>query len=201
MTAPLILTESRPQRTDRRAFTLTELSIVLGVIGLILGSIWVAAGQAYDAQKATKAANQIQQIFTGYRSLYGKRRVDAPNLSDITSIGINAGYFPSDMISGATVNNPWGGTVTVYADATNNGASIFYFNLPTTACIALATAEANAPNLIWSGVGSWAQPNGIAYPPFGTGADGNGGRMTSTQINAFCSASNNNFVNLDFSMN
>jgi len=152
MAAPLILAESSLARRDRRAFTLTELSIVLGVIGLVLGGIWVAAGQAYNAQKATKAAGQVQQILAGYRKMFGNRRVDtgAGVMVNVTQIGINAGYFPSDMVDGGVVTSPWGNPVVVWGLQDSNGIFISYYSIPQSACIALASSEANAPNIIES---------------------------------------------------
>ena len=124
MAAPSILAESSLARRDRRAFTLTELSIVLGVIGLVLGGIWVAAGQAYQAQKATKAANQVQQIFTGYKTIYAAKGIDDPtDNDDVTCLGMNAKAFPSDMypavipcVTGTNTTypqSPWGQPVFV----------------------------------------------------------------------------------------
>ena len=35
----------------KKGFTLTEIAIVLGIIGLILGAIWVAAASVYQNQR------------------------------------------------------------------------------------------------------------------------------------------------------
>jgi prepilin-type N-terminal cleavage/methylation domain-containing protein len=92
---------------QRYGFTLTELAIVLGIMGTILGAIWGASARVSANNKVQKANEQVQMILSGYRNLFANRRVDtAPSFGDITTIGINAGYFPSDMISGAIVSQP-----------------------------------------------------------------------------------------------
>ncbi len=45
------MSQKNIQRRNR-GFTLTEMAIVLGVIGLILGAIWVAAADAPIAVKS-----------------------------------------------------------------------------------------------------------------------------------------------------
>ena len=46
----------------RGGFTLTELAIVVDVIGLILGAIWWAAGNARESQKENDALNRLQTV-------------------------------------------------------------------------------------------------------------------------------------------
>jgi prepilin-type N-terminal cleavage/methylation domain-containing protein len=83
----------------RRGFTLTELAIVLGVIGTILGAIWTATARVSSSNKATRAAAQVPVILAGYRSMFAQHAVDTPaGWYDITCMGMNAAFFPSDMM-------------------------------------------------------------------------------------------------------
>ena len=185
---------------EERAFTLTELAIVLGIIGTIIGAIWSAASTVYTRNQAQKAAGQVLMIASGYKSLYNAHGVDVADGTDITCIGISNNIFPPDMLSDGQVCNggipnifpyhPWGKTVSVSSNQARNGVVISYWNLTTAACFALATAEANNADIEESFVGpNGTSPNHIIYPPYG-----NGTPMTSTQISDFCSESNNNQV-------
>ena len=91
--------------TDRaarhRAFTLTELAIVLGVIGLILGAIWTAAAKVYTNNKVTKATQEILSVANSLRSTYAGKGVVALASTDLTQFGVNAGWYPTDMLTPA----------------------------------------------------------------------------------------------------
>ncbi len=49
--ADTALSHSRPASHARRGFSLIEAAIVLGVIGFVIGGIWVAAGAVMDRFK------------------------------------------------------------------------------------------------------------------------------------------------------
>jgi len=56
-------------KTERLAFTLTELAVVLGVIGIVVSGIWVAYAQVSEAQKVEKAGQEIRYIISKTRAL------------------------------------------------------------------------------------------------------------------------------------
>ncbi len=60
--------QSRARKT--RGFTLTEAAIVLGIVGLILGAIWVAAAAVYENMRTNRANEQILKVAQAVRSLY-----------------------------------------------------------------------------------------------------------------------------------
>ena len=140
---------------SRRGFTLTEIAIVLGVIGLILAAIWTAASTVYSNHKITTVEREILTIVGNMRSLYPTGFSSAAQ-ADITCDVMLAGVFPSDMVppGPCVLNNwqtyphdPWGGAVRILSsssapDGPNTGEfELFYENLagsmPQSACIAI----------------------------------------------------------------
>jgi prepilin-type N-terminal cleavage/methylation domain-containing protein len=65
-----IFMRAKPSLHHRRGFTLTEIAIVLGVMGMILGAIWGAASTVYSNKKTTAALQEILAIVANMRGLY-----------------------------------------------------------------------------------------------------------------------------------
>jgi len=137
------------QQKKKRGFTLTEIAIVLGIIGLILGAIWVAAGAVYQNLRVSKAQTELLQITQAIRTLYATQTVvDTAAAVNLTSSLIAAKVFPSDAVLNATtVNGPWGGStinvISQQASATTvpgDSFSVEFDNIPQSACIALLTS-------------------------------------------------------------
>ena len=200
----------------RRAFSLMEIAIVLGVVSVLIAGVWSASGNVNAVHKTTKATQQVMQIVTGFKSLYATSGVDtaAGVTHDLTCAGIASQIIPLEMIpagAGACVENasgsadppdipsfypqsPWFQNVTVRGDRTNNGLIIDYFNLTADACISFATAQANNPGIIQSWVGPSAATTNKQYAPLGTSAP-----MTVSNITGYCSGSSNN-VSFEYSI-
>ena len=187
-----------------RGFTLTELAIVLGVIGLLLGAIWAAASVVYDNNRATRATQQVLQIIGNFKGVYGNRPVDTGNgFIDITGMAVSNSLLPADMLppgiycSGASSGScniqpvgPWSGsTVLIYGYQPNNGILIQYSNLSQSACNRLVNNVANGtPGLIYYNISN----NNSAIGP--------GATVTTANANAYCVNSNGNFVQVMYSM-
>lgn len=149
-----------PERSTRRGFTLTEIAIVLGIIGMILGAIWVAASSVYNNQRVARATNELLTIAQSVRSLYAtSQTVDTTGNADMDVSATNATHytylqanvFPSDMMvmSGSPPTpiaavDPWNGGVAItQATVTNAGDAfnIFFDQVSQGGCIALLTAN------------------------------------------------------------
>jgi len=134
----------------RRGFTLTEIAIVLGIIGLILGAIWIAASAVYMSMSTSKAKSELLQITQGIRSIYGDQvLVDTANAVDLTPALIAAKILPSDsIVNASTVNGPWpGSSIEIYSSqnpytgVVGDSFEVVFANIPMAACIALAVGS------------------------------------------------------------
>ncbi|HEU0117105.1 MAG TPA: type II secretion system protein [Alphaproteobacteria bacterium] len=108
----------------RRGFTMVEIAIVLGVVGLIIGAIFTASSHVRYKMQVNDASNELSQISinirnyysgrqTSYAALNGARALNAtPSAADFTYYtglfnAATANIFPSEMIAGGFVNNQW----------------------------------------------------------------------------------------------
>jgi prepilin-type N-terminal cleavage/methylation domain-containing protein len=175
----------------RKGFTLTEIAIVLGIIGLILGAIWVAASAVFGNQRLAKANTEILQIVQGARTLYATSSVTGEaNGTALTASLVNANVFPSDLVSGTTGLTPWGGTtrLNVYsqtASVTGDAILIELTNLSTAACVGLLTG------LTGSGrdAGLWKAYANSATQATGTHTTTSTFPISLTTANTSCTAS------------
>jgi len=97
----------------RRGYTLTEVAIVLGVIGVVIAAIWTAATVVNEKTRLSQALNQaniIAQNMTSFlQSGYGV--IDPGDKTDITQTMITSGIIPpwaqTPPGNGTTGQNPW----------------------------------------------------------------------------------------------
>lgn len=161
-----------------RGFTLTEAAIVLGIVGLILSAIWVAAGSVYNNYRVGKTSEQLLTIVQSMRSMHASQSVVDTGFTGVVGARLlaQAGGVPSDMIvynaDGTTVNtvrDVWGGTVSIDATPDNNGLAngafaVTFLSVPQSACISLLTRNTGAgrdTGLIGAGA---AIATGTAFP-------------------------------------
>ena len=130
-----------------KGFTLTELAIVFGVMGLILGAVWVAGNNARDNRKVSLAVNEIITIVHNIREMYAERSSFSglPVDSEVSGLLMNAGVFPAEMINtstGSPVINPWGGGTLLWVNhgGINNSFWVSMYNLTRRGCTDIATA-------------------------------------------------------------
>jgi prepilin-type N-terminal cleavage/methylation domain-containing protein len=157
--------------TTRRGFTLTELAIVLGIMGAILGAIWVASARVYANNRVSTGVREVLAVVQGVRAVYAtKGYIDAGNL---TQAMINLGVYPANMIQACTGSvssnydgispcalDPWGvemqvGSQTGWAGApggNNKAFEVIDWN-PIKDCGAfmagVVTGAASAGGLLW----------------------------------------------------
>ncbi len=157
-----------------RGFTLTEIAIVLGILGIILGAIWTAAATVYANYHVSKAATETLAIVQNFKGLYGNSALTDPNGEDMTAFAMIAGLFPADMVqAGNTIYalGPWSGSqVNVYSGSVWNAVTVAFWNIDIPTCNRLADAITTgntfpAAGLVWEGINN---TDHRTLPPFGT---------------------------------
>lgn len=128
-------TLSQRSGQSRKGFTLTEAAIVLGIVGLILGAIWVAAAAVYNNLRVNRTNQQLLQIVQTVRSMHATQQTIDTAAS--TQAWIDAGVFPGDVLNAgktATINQ-WNGALLVGGIGTGDSFQILFTNVPRAACV------------------------------------------------------------------
>lgn len=172
--------------TCRKGFTLMELTIVLTVVGIIVGGIWVYAGQANEKSRQNHLEQQILTTLGNIKRVF-------PNSSTIPGVGsiftadaIRAGIFPADMVRGTTVVNAMNGVVNIGTTSCSGSPCVrLAHDIPTTSCIGILSRFAGNPEMRRQlGIVAFGHVNN--FISFDTNP------MTPEQIVSACAASNPN---------
>lgn len=143
-----------------RAFTLTELAIVLAIVGGIVGLIWAAASDVNMSSKVHTVSTELAAISHGTRAVFADQGGVKGRTSKLTPALDRLKVFPIDMRQNSSVDNgilyhPWAqyndpvtslGDVLVGAtDCSGNAAtddvtaepcfSVYLLDLPKKACV------------------------------------------------------------------
>ncbi len=130
------------KRAAQRGFNLIEAAIVLGVVGLVIGGIWVAAAAVQANLRKADASKGLIQIVQNTRNLYYGQSATAT--ADITSQLVSAKALPADFINGTAGKNPFNGDVTVsIAGASFDQIDVLFGTVPKDACIDLTSKNTN----------------------------------------------------------
>jgi len=126
----------------RRGFTLTEIAIVLGIIGIVLGTIWSTATSVYATQRTNQTNMDILQIMQEVRSLYATApSTGVTTATDLTSGLITDGAVPTRLVSGTGLKDEWpNGVTAILTPATGDSFTIVMTALPQSACISALTS-------------------------------------------------------------
>lgn len=125
----------------RRGFSLIEAAIVLGVVGIVVGGIWIGANAVSENLKVSKTIVGFKVIAANMQRLIS--RADSLRLGqgqDITAAMISAGVFPKDWVINGALKNPFGGGVSVsnWHDLWGERFGIYLTKIRTIDCINLA---------------------------------------------------------------
>jgi len=95
---------------SRRAFTLTELAIVMLFAGLLMGAVWAAASSVWGGSRLEVATAQAWQISRNFRNLYAG--INPTTVPDTDSL-VKSQVFPADLMVGAVPTDPWNGAISL----------------------------------------------------------------------------------------
>ncbi len=166
-------------------FSLTEMAIVLGIVGIVLSAIWTTRNIVAEKQRVDVAVTGIRETAENVRALYtGQSTFTYPTT---TSAKICAGLYAKSFVVDArqssgqmtdcttwSVINPWGGDVLLgFHD--NDGGTFSYAHaftiaimpvsggfLPTSVCAELADRLAGTDTR--TGLGSPSTSHGVPFP-------------------------------------
>lgn len=125
-----------------RGFNLVEAAIVLGVVGLVIGGIWVASAAVQSNLRKSEASKGLVQIVRNVRNLYYGQSPTAT--ANITTQMISASALPSNFINGTAGIHPWNGAVTVsLAGTSTDQIDVQFVTIPRDACIELTSRNTN----------------------------------------------------------
>jgi prepilin-type N-terminal cleavage/methylation domain-containing protein len=101
----------RAQR--KKGFTLTEIAIVLGIIGLILGAVWTAASGVYASTNAGNFAQSMGQYVAAIRSACNNNCTAVPTVA-ISEPNITNSNVVQGTPSISTATNTSGDIILTY---------------------------------------------------------------------------------------
>jgi prepilin-type N-terminal cleavage/methylation domain-containing protein len=167
-------------RRRQRGFSLVEIAVVLGVVGIILGAIWVAAVSVSKKETVNQATQELQTIEQNMVTLYQNRSFPSAcgGGTDMTDAAVKADIIPSQftypsLAPCTKAGQPWhisaGGLTINTVSATSY--SISFSDIPVDGCAALLL-EATSCDPIQAGcpiaiakVGSSSNISPNAGPP------------------------------------
>ena len=147
----------------RQGFSLIEAAIVLGVIGLVIGGIWIAASSMMENYRVQGMTKDIFVIASNVQKLMSN--ADANTLAGAASIEFElaqAGGFPKNWETSVGIRDPYFGSMlnlqNYYAGATPYFV-IGLYRIPRSICIKLVTAVSQSGYLAGSKEtgGTWDQ--------------------------------------------
>lgn len=168
------------RKKSRSGFSLTELVIVLGVIGLVSAAIWGASNVVRSKEHIQETVQTVIDISTRVRSVYSGHP-NAPGMPLDTASQIQGGLFPLNAMNPAQTAtiNAWGGAFEIVfpAAAPRYGFSV-QINIPATlalvsrqeVCLDLLTRlPASATNYIGGTNDVLPAADVVSQPQQGTG--------------------------------
>ena len=136
------LAQKRPEQ-KKKGFTLTEIAIVLGIMGMVLGAIWVAASNVYNNQRVNQGQSAVLQVLQAVRTLYAQQAIIA--VGNRTAELVQAGVIPTNLIGpGNTMVTPWGGSMYIGGTTDGQSVAITLNGMSTALCVGIVSGVAGA---------------------------------------------------------
>lgn len=133
------------------------ISLIEGILYLVLALSVVIGGivvfqNAQLSNRVTEAARGAVSISSETRALHQNARDFGASGTDLTTALINAGAVPSNFQdnAGTGIRHPWGGAVVVTGE--DQQFTIELEDVPSDACVRLATADARGQGVMGIGI-------------------------------------------------
>lgn len=124
-------------KTKQSGFTLVELGIVVAIAAVIIGIGLVVVPSVLAATRANGEISDLPAISTKIQRAFANQ----PNFSTPTTASmavlVNLRVFPENMVSGTTVTNRWGGSLTAAVSTlqtANDSVTLTDTNVPGPEC-------------------------------------------------------------------
>lgn len=96
------------KRKNRRGFSLIEAAIVLGVVGLVIGGVWVSASTVRYNMKIREATNGILYTARNIQNKISTREsVEIGHNTFLNSFATGIGAYPKNWVSGSKASHPF----------------------------------------------------------------------------------------------
>lgn len=90
----------------RSGFSLIEAAIVLGVVGTIIGGIWIAAAMVMDRIKLNQYRDEVYDVFRRANEMFAVGMYDAETPASLAAIRL--GLYPRTWIKDSSLCYDWG---------------------------------------------------------------------------------------------
>lgn len=127
----------------RRGFNLIEAAIVLGVVGLVIGGIWISAASIHRKMQIQKAENLILMVSQGtYNKIQLRDFGNVAGWVELNDFIVNSGVLPKDTQIAGRPLDPWGNQMLFGLNDVGFGPyfAIEFTNVPFNICAALVAA-------------------------------------------------------------
>lgn len=129
----------------QQGFNLIEAAIVLGMVGLVVGGIWIAAAAVKEKRNLVTAEEAVLQINDAVVSLFRNLPWPYSVYTGMNDVLIASGKMNSALVCGAAcMKDPWGGDLEVNAYSTE--WVVYFRSISPSTCVNLVTRlSAQAP--------------------------------------------------------
>ncbi len=145
----------RPIKRSLRGFTLMEVIIVIGVLGFMLGGIWMITATVREQQQIQSTFGHMMMIVQNVKSLYAKtHKINTPSNFNTANM-VKAGIFPEEILDATSIppvpKTVWDTDIELSAPTTTSFTLLYEATIPNVACrtlIGRAVGTERDPGLI-----------------------------------------------------
>ena len=122
----------------REGFSLIEAAIVLGIIGLVIGGIWVAASSAVESKRISDTLLGTTQLIANLRAQYAHvdmvaQQAETAYCHEDPTVFSNVVGF--EWVNMYNIKDAWGKGIACYFETTPVGFALIFYQLNKAACM------------------------------------------------------------------